>query len=365
MMRGLGIQAGPVCVGELTSKLSLLTNLPKPRMARNEVLIKVQCVGIGIDEIHAAEGSFLGIISSQPRRISVESPLIPGLECCGIIEDRGSDVPAQFKVGDAVLGFQKPMDRLQGTWAEYAIIPADFCLMHKPEEQTAQEALASFFSGLVACAALDVSRPVMERAERPRILVCGASGSIGTLALQGVRHLWPNCADVFGVCSSRSASLATTAGASEVVAYDQVPEWGMDPRVRGKVDVVIDLVGGDQSETQAGHALRRGGKFVTMVGPVQFLGDKKSSMWEFFMWACKVGLKFVPRLSRHYEYNLSDVGSHMPGALTTWRALAHENVFHPRIQEAISMNDVDAVCAAIQRVRKHGNQGKVIINVVE
>jgi len=354
-------------VGELRSKICLRDNVKQPiAPPEGYARVRVLSSGIAIDEIHSAENSFLGHFGSQPKRITAEQPFIPGLECCGVIEQINNDPksksgPSPFKVGDVVLSLQSPFGDKNGTgtWAEYANVPLDHMQL-KPAHLSADEAIATVLTGFTCVAALAKAKPLLDSRSKPTVLICGATGSIGTLCLQACAHLFPTAKDIIGVCSSRSEDFAKSCGATRVMAYDKTPKWGAS--LRGTVDVVIDLVGGSKVEKEARIALSKGGRFVTMVGPVQYIGDKRLSKLALTGVAFKLIGKMASNLWRSSSYVLTE---ETQAPMDLWQQLQDEKVFQPRIERVVQFDDIDEMKDAMKHVSSHRSKGKIVIHIAD
>jgi NADPH:quinone reductase-like Zn-dependent oxidoreductase len=169
---------------------------------------------------------------NAPRR-----PVL-GMVLSGEVDAVGPDVRS-FVVGDQVFGF----DRFRfGTYAQYVCWPEDGLLATRPDDLTDDDAAAITYGGLLA---LHFLRTANLRAGQ-RILVFGASGAVGTSAVQLARHLG---GEVTGVCSTANLELVASLGASAVVDY--TAEDFADAAER--YDVIFDAVGRRKSAA----ALRR------------------------------------------------------------------------------------------------------------
>jgi NADPH:quinone reductase-like Zn-dependent oxidoreductase len=172
---------------------------------------------------------------------------IPGRELAGRVEAVGADV-VDLQVGDDVFGWG------EGTFAEHACVAAEN-LVRTPVALSAVQAAALPISGFTALQALRDKGQV-----RPgqRVLVIGASGGVGTLAVQ---LAWALGADVTGVCSAANAELVRSLGARRVIDYETEDFAAGDV----KYDVIVDLVG-DRSISACRRALVRGGTLVMVAG---------------------------------------------------------------------------------------------------
>jgi alcohol dehydrogenase len=175
-----------------------------------------------------------------------------GVVLAGTIDAVGRNVSA-FKVGDAVFGMSQ---RVFGTYAQYICWPANGVLTTRPANLTFEEAAALPYGGLLAL--YFVRRAAIQAGQRVRVY--GASGAIGTAAVQLIRHLG---AQVTGVCSTANLKLVETLGASAVIDYTR-EDFTRRPE---RYDVIFDAVGRRKSAralVDAQRALTPGAK-VTSV----------------------------------------------------------------------------------------------------
>jgi NADPH:quinone reductase-like Zn-dependent oxidoreductase len=156
----------------------------------------------------------------------------------GVVDAVGPDVRS-FNVGDRVFGFNKS---LFGTYAQYVCWPEAGLLAARPANLTDEEAAAIPYGGLLA---LHFLRKAGVRAGQ-RVLVFGASGAVGTSAVQLARYLG---AEVTGVCSTANVELVRSLGATRVVDYTAEDFTAGAERY----DVIFDAVGKNKSAS----ALRR------------------------------------------------------------------------------------------------------------
>jgi NADPH:quinone reductase-like Zn-dependent oxidoreductase len=169
----------------------------------------------------------------------------PGMEFAGEVAAIGASV-SEFKIGDEVFGVKST-----GANAEYVTISESGAVAPKPTDLTFEEA-AAVCDG--ACAALSCLRGIDVGPGR-RLAVYGASGSIGTAAVQVAKHLG---AHVTAVCGTKNVELVRSLGADEVVDYQRE-----DFTKNGQTyDVVFDAVG-KQSFRRCRRSLNPGGVFVT------------------------------------------------------------------------------------------------------
>ncbi|MEL6770546.1 MAG: NAD(P)-dependent alcohol dehydrogenase [Bacteroidota bacterium] len=182
----------------------------------------------------------------RPRR-----PIL-GAEVAGVVEAVGDGVTA-FQVGEAVLGCTLPRF---GAYAEYVCLRADSILVHKPESLSFEDTAAI---PVGARTALHFLRRVGVTAG-DRVMVHGASGSVGTYAVQVAKVLG---AEVTGVCSTRNVDLVRSLGADRVIDYTRGNVFADGTRY----DVVLDCVGGVDF-AEAARSLAGGGTYVSITDPL-------------------------------------------------------------------------------------------------
>src|SRR5665811_517615 len=156
----------------------------------------------------------------------------------GVVDSIGADVRS-FQPGDHVFGFDR---HRFGTYAQYVCWPEDALLATRPANLTDEESAAIPYGGLLAAHFL---RKAGVRAGQS-VLVFGASGAVGTSAVQLARHLG---AEVTGVCSTANVEFVTSLGATRVVDY--TVEDFVDGAER--YDLIFDAVG----KRKSASALRR------------------------------------------------------------------------------------------------------------
>jgi len=219
-------------------------DLPTPVPGGDEVLVRVHAAVVGVVDSVAREGVpryarvYFGLL--RPR-----SPLL-GSDFAGRVEAIGPAV-TRFAVGDEVFGSLAPRF---GAHAEYVCLSQDAALAPKPARLTFPEAAA-----LVDTTALVFLRDKARLASGQTILVNGASGSVGTDAIQLARHLG---AHVTGVCSGPNTDLVERLGADTTLDYTATDFT----RAGTTYDVVFD-VAGTSSFARSRRVLRRGGVYLT------------------------------------------------------------------------------------------------------
>jgi NADPH:quinone reductase-like Zn-dependent oxidoreductase len=219
-----------------------LEEVERPVPQDDEVLVKVHATTVTRSDTGLRSANyffaraFTGLL--RPKR------KIAGMELAGVVEAVGASV-TEFEVGDEVFGIRG------GANAEYVCVRERGVLAHKPAGMSFEEAAAVCDGALLARSCL------LSADLRPgrSIVVYGASGSIGTAAVQLAKYLG---ADVTAVCNTKNVELVRSLGADEVVDYQQE-----DFTKNGKrYDIVFDSVG-KHSFRRCRRSLKPGGMFIT------------------------------------------------------------------------------------------------------
>lgn len=205
------------------SELSI-REVERPAIDDNEVLLRVRAAGVGPDVWHMVTGRPLLARVAGAGVLRPKSP-IPGRDVAGVVDAVGSRVH-ELKPGDEVFGV------CRGAFAEYAVTTTEM-LAPKPTNLTFAQAAAVPISG---CAALHALRDAGRVAEGQSVLIIGASGGVGTFAVQLAKMFG---AHVTGVCSSANADLVRSIGADAVIDYAQ----GDFTRGTSAFDVIVDAAG--------------------------------------------------------------------------------------------------------------------------
>ncbi len=224
-----------------------IKDIPRPVPKDNEVLIKVTATTVtaGDWRLRKADPFLARIFNGlfKPTRVKVL-----GFELAGIIEEVGKKVTA-FKPGDEVFAH---CGLRFGGYAEYACLPANELMTIKPSNLTFEEAAAVPIGGLTAYRFLRQSG--LEKNDR--ILIYGASGSVGTYAIQIARAMG---AEVTAVCGTDNIEMVTQLGAQHTIDYKKTDFTFIDQ----KFDIIFDAVG-KTSKSACKSILMPGGKYLTV-----------------------------------------------------------------------------------------------------
>jgi NADPH:quinone reductase-like Zn-dependent oxidoreductase len=200
-----------------------LRELEKPAPMDNEVLVRVRAASINPVDGHMIRGSWLmrpmsGLRKPKNTRF--------GTDFSGIVEAIGKDV-TNFKPGDEVFGAKN------GAVADYICVKADRATVMKPNNVTFEQAGSVAVAGLTALQGLRDKGHIQAG---QKVLINGASGGVGTFAIQIAKAIG---ADVTGVCSTRNVDLVKSIGADRVIDYTKEDFTKTDQRY----DMIYDLVG--------------------------------------------------------------------------------------------------------------------------
>lgn len=231
-----------------------LKEVEKPTPKDNEVLIKTHATTVTsadwrVRSLNVPAG--FGLVMRLVFGISKPKQPILGSELAGVVESVGKDV-RNFKIGDQVFAFS---DASMGCHAEYKCMPQDGAVVLKPPSLSYGEAAALSFGGTTA---LDfLRRGKLQRGES--VLVNGASGGVGTAAVQLAKHFG---ADVTGVCSTANVELVRSLGARQVIDYTKE-----DFTQNGETyDVIVDTTGTAPFSRSKASLKERGRLLMVLAG---------------------------------------------------------------------------------------------------
>jgi NADPH:quinone reductase-like Zn-dependent oxidoreductase len=223
-----------------------LEEIDKPTVGDDEVRVEVRAAGVHIGDWLVGSGLpymiRLGYGLTKPKNS------VPGMEFAGVIDAVGTDVD-QFELGDEVFGFSSA-----GAFAEYVSVSQD-ALALKPSNTTFEQAAALPISGFTAIQAIRDKGQVQPG---QKVLIIGASGGVGTYAVQIAKAYG---AEVTGVCGTRNLDMVRSIGADHVIDYtvEDVTESG------ALYDVILDTAG-NRSLSHLRQALAPNGTLIIVGG---------------------------------------------------------------------------------------------------
>src|SRR5438067_12026731 len=231
-----------------------LEEVDKPVPNDNQILVKVRAVSVNPLDWHFMEGTpylgrlpAFGLLKPKVERL--------GVDYAGTVEAVGKNI-TQFKPGDGVFGNHF------GAFAEY-VVATDKALALKPATLTFEEAASMPVAALTALQAL---RDTGKIQAGQKVLINGASGGVGTFAVQIAKSFG---AEVTGVCSGRNVELVRSLGADHVIDYTKEDFTKRAERY----DLILDNVG-NRSPLECRRALNPNGKIVVVGG-----GGVNDSRW--------------------------------------------------------------------------------------
>ena len=245
-----------------------LDEVPKPTPSDDEVLVEVHAASVNYSTMAFVTGkpSVIRFMSGGLLKPKIR---IPGAEVAGRVEAVGRNVK-QFQPGDEVFGDLSACGR--GAYAEYESAPVNVLAL-KPANMTFEEAAAVPETALVALQGL---RDKGQIQPGQKVLINGASGGIGTFAVQIAKSFG---AEVTGVCSTRNLDMVRSIGADHVIDYTQEDFTKNEQRY----DLIIDIVA-NRSVSDYTRALSPKGIYVAIafnpsslfLGPlISMTGSKK------------------------------------------------------------------------------------------
>jgi len=231
-----------------------LKEVAKPAPRDNEVLIKTHATTVTSADWRARSLAMpvgFGLIARLVLGVLRPRQSILGSELAGEIESVGKGVN-KFKVGDQVFAFSGAS---MGCHAEYKCMPEDGAVVLKPANLTYDEAAAISFGGTTA---LDFFRRAkLQNGEK--VLINGASGAVGTAAVQLARHFGAN---VTGVCSTANVELVRSLGANHVIDYTK-EDFTENGETYG---IIVDTVGTAPFSRSKGSLKERGRLLLVLGG---------------------------------------------------------------------------------------------------
>ena len=302
-----------------------IKNVPKPIPKDNEVLVKIHA-----SAITAVDTGYKPSFGQQSRAKTRERML--GYYLAGEVEEVGKKV-RRFEIGDSVYGGDVFSS---GAYAEYKCVREKGVLVKKPDNMTYEEAAALTYGGLTA---LPFLRGVGKIQKGRRVLVIGASGSIGTYAIQLARYFG---AEVTGVCSSAKVDLVKSLGADDVIDYTKE-----DFTKNGKTyDIIFDTPARCSYSHINGSLTKKGRYLTTIPWPKVMI----QMLWTLI--ASRKKAIFAPMGLRSSRKKRQD--------LVFLNELYEAGKIHPVIDRTFPF---EQIVEAFRYVEKGDKKGNVIITV--
>ncbi|GAA1857853.1 NAD(P)-dependent alcohol dehydrogenase [Microbacterium koreense] len=231
------------------------SDVPRPEPRRGEVLVRLEAASVHSGDLYVMAGDpYLVRLAFGLRR---PRNGIPARDLAGVVAAVGADV-TDLKPGGDVFGWSTA-----GTLAEYACVPVGN-LVRRPTTVSAVEAAVTPMSGLTA---LQAMRDVARVRPGDRVLITGASGGVGSFAVQIAKAMG---AEVTAVCSGRNIELVRSIGADHVIDYTTTDFTANGERY----DVILDSVEAEplasvrRALTPTGTVIPNSGRGGRWVGPL-------------------------------------------------------------------------------------------------
>src|SRR3954452_3911561 len=308
-----------------------LRDVEKPTPTDNQILIKVRAASLNAADGHLLRG-FIAMRVLSGLRKPKDSRF--GIDCAGTVEAVGKNV-TQFKPGDEVFGVAN------GAIAEYACA-AERTLVTKPDNITFEQAGSVGVAGLTALQGLRDHGNIQPG---QKVLVNGASGGVGTFAVQIAKALG---AEVTAVCSSRNLEQARSMGADHVIDYTKEDFTQSDRRY----DVIFDNVGN--------HSITERRRVLTPNGICVLAGMGSAGKHEGQLPRIAGNLKafvvspFIPQKFKMY------IAKTVEADLAVLRDLMQEGKLTPIIDREYPMSET---AKAIRYLEDGHARGKVVIKL--
>src|SRR2546423_6440596 len=310
-----------------------LQEIEKPVPNDDQILVRVRAASVNPYDWHFVEGTpyvirAMGVGLRKPKDIQL------GVDFAGTVEAVGKNV-TQFKPGDEVFGGRG------GAFAQYVCPRATRAVALKPASASLEDAASVNIAGITALQALRDKGKVQPG---QKVLINGASGGVGTFAVQIAKSFG---ADVTGVCSTRNVDLVRSLGADRVIDYTK------EDFAKGaeRYDVILDNVP-NHSLSECRRILNPKGKYVMIGG-----GGPNDSRWVGPFGRVIRTLLLSPFISQEMGMMIADASQ---GDLAILGDLMQSGKMKPVIDRTYKLSEVPAAIAYLEEGHA---RGKVVITV--
>jgi NADPH:quinone reductase-like Zn-dependent oxidoreductase len=310
-----------------------LEDVEKPVPNDDQILVKVRAASVNPYDWHFIEGTpkimrLMGVGLRKPKDTRL------GVDFAGTVEAVGKNV-TQFKPGDEVFGGRG------GAFAEYLCPRANRAVALKPANLTFEQAASVNIAGITALQALRDKGNVQAG---QKVLINGASGGVGTFAVQIAKSFG---ADVTGVCSTRNIDLVRSLGADHVIDYTKEDFAKGEQRY----DVILDNVP-NHSLSECRRILNPKGKYIMIGG-----GGPNDSRWVGPFGRVIHALLVSPFMSQKMGMMMADANQK---DLTVLGDLMQSGKVKPVIDRTYKLSQVPAAIAYLEQGHA---RGKVVITL--
>jgi NADPH:quinone reductase-like Zn-dependent oxidoreductase len=307
-----------------------LEQIPQPPQADKRMLVKVHAASVNPLDWHYMRGE--PYLMRLGAGIGVPDDIHMGVDFAGTVVSVGKDV-TRFKPGDAVFGGKG------GAFGEYVSVAESGSVALKPINMTFEQAAAV---PIAAVTALQALRDKGKLRAGQTVLINGASGGVGTYAVQIAKAYG---ADVTGVCSTKNLSLVKSIGADQVVDYTQ-EDFTKGSR---QYDLILDTVGT--------HALSEYRHVLKPQGALVIVGSLDKGPWLGPLSGTIDAMLYSPFVSQQMNFLFADLN---PGDLNELRELIQAGKVQSVIDKRYALSDVPE---AIRYLEQGHARGKVVIAV--
>jgi NADPH:quinone reductase-like Zn-dependent oxidoreductase len=305
-------------------------DIAKPTAADNEVLVKVHAASVNPLDWHEMEGTPY-IVRLDDGFGKPENPRL-GVDFAGTVEAVGKNV-TRFKPGDEVFGGKS------GAFAEYVTVRAERAVALKPSNVSFEQAASVPIAAITALQAL---RDKGRLHAGQKVLINGASGGVGTFAVQIAKAYG---AEVTGVCSTRNVDLVRSIGADHVIDYTR------EDFTKGAqhYDLILDNVGT--------HSLLEYKRVLNPKGIFVMIGSTTPGNWFGWLATPIEGLMLAPFVSQKFGMFVAELNKE---DLATLADLMQSGKVTPVIDTRYKLSETPE---ALRYVEKGHARGKVVLTV--
>jgi NADPH:quinone reductase-like Zn-dependent oxidoreductase len=307
-----------------------LEEIAKPSVADDRMIVKVHAASVNPLDWHYMRGEpyFMRAMAGMGKPDSINM----GVDFAGTVESVGKNV-TRFKPGDEVFGGR------DGAFGEFVSVAEKGSLAMKPTNMSFEQAAAVPIAAITALQAL---RDKGNLQAGQSVLINGASGGVGTFAVQIAKAYGAN---VTGVCSTRNLGLVRSIGADQVIDYTHEDFT----KLSQQYDLIIDTVG-THSPSDYRRVLKPNGALV-------ILGSQDKGRWLGPMWGLISAKLYSPFVSQKFLSLLAELN---PKDLDTLRDWMQAGKVTPVIDRRYALSEVPE---AIRYLEQGHARGKVIITV--
>jgi NADPH:quinone reductase-like Zn-dependent oxidoreductase len=301
-----------------------IEELPRPTVDLDDVLVRVHASTVSAADHRARSREVprgLGVLAATGIGLLRPKRRVLGFDAAGIVEAVGANV-TRFTPGDEVIAM---LGGQFGGHAEYALVPQAAAIAHKPRHMAFEDAVTLVFGGLTARCFLQQA----QLAPGAAVLVNGASGAVGTAAVQLAAHAG---AHVTAVCSGANRELVTSLGANRVIDYTT------EDFTAGTAtyDIVVDCVG-NAPFARVRHLLKPGGALLLVITDLP-------------------GLLLAPLRRRRTGHLITaDVGRPTAEDLAFLVQLAEDGAYRAVVDRTFNLDEVAEAHRYVDTGRKRGN----------